>query len=191
MTLISESWKKLEPLKVKYGNLEPFNDYYQRIRPMTEFSHIPKTVFKQWLWAHHDKEESIKNYGWIDYKNVEFELCSWTNHQLTNIYVIKEYRDYYLNRASYNDFDRFCCIEKDLKMWRENGTWRTPPIILDINSLNDKIPDWCEIVPPFQLVEGHSRLGYLHSMFKIDKLGKSQIADEHEVYLMKIKSTNA
>lgn len=190
MELKSKSWIDLEPLKVEYDNLEPFEDYYERIKPKTEFLHIPKIVFEQWLWAHHGKEESIQNYGWLNYENIEFELCNWTNNHLRDIYVIENYRDCYNDCAGYNDIKRFGCNDKDLDMWKKNGTWRTPPIVLDVNSINEKIPDWCELVPPYQLVEGHSRLGYLHSMFKIDELGKGKVADKHEIYLMKVKSTN-
>jgi len=182
----SKSWIELEPQKVEYGNIESFENYYERIKENTKFSHIPKSVFKQWLWAHHDKAESISNYGWIDYENIEFTLCKWSNEQLTNIHVIEEYRDYYENRASYNSISSFCCIDKDLSEWKTKGTWRTPPIIIDINSLNSEIPKWSELNPRFQLVEGHSRLGYLHSMFRIDKLGKGTVAKEHEIFLMKL-----
>ncbi len=190
MKLKSKSWTDLEPLKVEHGNLERFKNYYERIQPKTELSHIPKIVFKQWLWAHHDKEESITNYGWLNYENIEFNLCTWSNKKLSDIYVIENYRDCYENRASYNDFSSFFCNKNDLNEWKKNGTWRTPPIILDINSINENIPNWCEMNPPYQLVEGHSRLGYLHSMLEIDKLGKGKVAEKHEIYLMKIKNTN-
>lgn len=184
----SKSWKDLKPLRAKNGNIEIFEDYYERIKPKTEFSHIPYKVFKQWLWAHHDKRESITNYGWLDYSNIEFKLCNWSNEQLKNIYVIENYRDYYKNRASYSDFDSFYCTPNDLKQWKSNGTWGTPPIILDIESLGE-IPKRCELVSPYQLVEGHSRLGYLQSMFTIEKLGKGKVAETHEIYLMKKRSS--
>ncbi len=187
----SKSWLDLKPLRVKYGNIEKFEDYYGRIKLKPEFLHIPEIVFKQWLWAHHDKKESIANYGWLNYEDLEFKLCRWTNKQLANIYVIESYRDYYKNRASYNDLSYFRCTDKDLKEWRKRGTWRTPPIILDVQSISEEIPNWCELVSPHQLVEGHSRLGYLKSMVTIDKLGKEKIAEKHEIYLMRLKRTNA
>ncbi len=187
----SRSWIELAPLKSKYGNLEDFEDYYARIKLKKEFSHIPRSVFEQWLWAHHDKEPSINNYGWLDYMHIEFKLCTWTNNQLTNIYVIQEYKNYYMNRASYDNFNSFCCGDSELNEWKTYGTWRTPPIIIDVNSINGDIPEWFELKPPYQLVEGHSRLGYLHSMFTIDRLGKGQVAKKHKIYFMSIKSTNA
>ena len=182
--MISESWKALKPRKDQYGNIEAFDVYYERIKLKCEFSHIPREVFEQWIWAHHDRIESITNYGWLDYENIEFKLCNWSNSQLKNIYVIENYRDCYKNRASYNDFDSFCCTSKDLEQWKDNGTWRTPPIIIDTDSIK-KIPNRCELVAPYQLVEGHSRLGYLQSMFTIDKLGKGKVAERHEIYLMR------
>ncbi|MFH6958519.1 hypothetical protein ACHRV1_14045 [Flavobacterium aquidurense] len=189
MDIRSKSWLDLEPLTIEYGNIEYFEDFYERIKLKPEFSHIPKKVFKQWLWTHHDKEESIANYGWLNYETIEFELCSWSSEKLTDIYVIEPYREYYENRASYDDLSDFCCTKRDLKQWKKEGTWNTPPIILDINSLSEAIPDWCELVAPYQLVEGHSRLGYLQSMFTIDKLGKEKGAKNHEIYLMKFRTT--
>lgn len=183
MNIKSETWQVLKPLKIEYGNLEHFEDYYQRIKLQREYSHIPEEVFKQWLWAHHDKEESITNYGWLNYQNIEFELCNWSSEQLKDIYVIESYREYYDLRASYNDLSRFCCTNKDLEHWKKEGTWRTPLIILDINSLSEVIPSHCELVSPYQLVEGHSRLGYLQSMFTIEKLDEN-----HEIFLMKYRT---
>lgn len=189
----SKSWLALKAIRVKYGDIEDyenFEEYYERIKIKTEFSHIPEIVFEQWLWAHIDKEESITNYGWLNYEEIEFELCSWTTNQLININVIESYRDYYKNRASYNDLNTFCCTDKDLKVWKKRGTWRTPPIILDVQSISEEIPNWCEIVPPYQLVEGHSRLGYLKSMVTIDKLGKGKVAEKHNIYVMRLRCTN-
>lgn len=186
----SKSWLDLKPLKTQDGNIEYFEDYYNRIKLKTEYSHIPKGVFEQWLWAHHDKEESKTNYGWFNYENIEFQICSWPTNQFSNIYILDSYREYYKLRSSYNDLNKFCCTKIDLNHWEEKGTWRTPPIILDIMSLNKEIPKWCELIPPFQLVEGHSRLGYLHSMVTIDKLGKEKIAPKHDIFLMKINRNN-
>ncbi|MEO8254405.1 MAG: hypothetical protein ABI554_08440 [Flavobacterium sp.] len=176
---------------VKYGNIEYFEYYYERIKLKKQFSHIPEKVFEQCIWARHDKEESKENYGWLNYENIEFQLCTWSNKQLTDIYVIESYRDYYKNRVSYDDLSSFCSTEKELNEWKKNGSWRTRPIILDVKSITEEIPSWCELVSPYQLVEGHSRLGYLQSMFTIDKLGKEKVAEKHKIYLMRLKRTNA
>lgn len=181
----SESWDILEPFKNEYGNHEYFEDYYKRIKPINEYSHIPKKVFEQWLWAHHDKIESNINYGWIDYQKIKFDLCVWSTKQLSNVNVIDDAIDYFELRASYDNFEDFCCSDDDLEFWKNYGTWKTPPIILDVNSLK-KIPNHCKLKPPYQLVEGHSRLGYLNSMIKINKLGKGNIALYHKIFLMKL-----
>lgn len=180
----SKSWNILDPLKNEYGNIEFFEDYYERIKSIVEYSHIPSKVFEQWLWAHHDKIESINNYGWLEYEKIHFELCNWSYYQLENINIINEAKDYFELRSSYDDFDYFCCTEEDLNHWKEKGTWITPPIIIDVDSLGNT-PKYCELKNKYQLVEGYSRLGYLHSMLTIDKLGKSKMASTHEIYLMK------
>ncbi len=191
MYIESKSWLDLKPLLIGYGNIEYFEDYYNRIKSKTNFSHIPETVFKQWLWANHDKTDSIKNYGWLDYENIEFQICNWPIEKFRNIYVIENYRNYYNIRASYDDLSSFHCTSEDLRNWKEYGTWRTPPVILDVESITQKIPNWCELGFPYHLVEGHSRCGYLQSMLTIDRLGKEKIAKKHEVYLMKLKPANA
>ena len=90
----------------------------------------------------------------------------------------------------FQTFEKFCCCDKDLEYWKENGTWRTPPIIIDIKSVCSKIPDWSGLRTNYQLVEGHSRLTYLHSVKRISELSKSKFASKHKIYLMIKKHTN-
>ncbi|MDE5423361.1 hypothetical protein L3073_14165 [Ancylomarina sp. DW003] len=188
MTKVSLSWLNLKPNQDIYGNQEYYSEYIIRIREtFDEFAHIPDTVFEQWLWAHHNNYETLRNYAWINYEEVEFVLSNWTNEQLSSINVINEYTDYVKGRARCTEIKDFCCIEDDLNSWMNNGTWRTPPIILDVSSIEEEIPTWSEIKSPFQLVEGHSRVGYLKSMIILEKLGKVKVASNHPVYIMKIK----
>lgn len=183
----SNDWLYFTPNKDNFGCIEPFETYFKRISNLMNFSHIPKNVFHQWLYAHNDKIESIKNYGWINYENIEFKLCKWSLAKLQNIHIIDEYKDYFNNRASFTKIDNFCCTEDDIKYWKNFGTWKIPPIILDVNSINHK-PHYCELNPPFQLVEGHSRLGYLHSMISISIIKDDiNLLNEHEIYLMSEK----
>jgi hypothetical protein len=188
MTKVSLSWLDLKPNQDNYGNQEDYADYLERIRKtFSEFDHIPDEVVEQWLWAHHGNYETLRNYAWIDYKNAEFVLCQLTNEQLMEINVIEEYSGYVKNRARSTDIKDFCCTEDDLNNWINNGTWRTPPIILDVSTIKEKIPIWSEIIPPYQLIEGHSRLGYLKSMINLEKNGKIKVAPNHYVYIMKMK----
>ena len=178
------SWLELKPSKTKYGNIEPFENYFRRIQSKKQFSHIPECVLKQWLYAHNDKSEMQRNYGWINYENVEFEQCYWTNEQLTEVHVLEEYMDWYKSKASHTRLDLF---GNHRDSWEVKGTWNTPPIILDVNSIMVQLPPSSNIVPPFQLVEGHTRLGHLRSMLKISNLRRGKVADKHKIYLMKPK----
>ena len=90
--------------------------------------------------------------------------------------MIEPFHDLVLNRGSFSKIDDFCCVDEDIAHWKDFGSWRVPPILLDVMSIKSEIPEWSEISPPFQLVESHSRLGYLHSMkiFRFHLKGKLQ-----------------
>lgn len=191
MILVNKSWLELKPNEDLDGNQEWFDEYYSRISLKKDYNHIPKEVLEQWIHPHHKNYETLRNYSWINYENIEFSLCEWNLNQLSKIYVVENFRDYYIDRSNYSDFDQFCCTDEDLNHWKEKGTWRTPPIILDIKSLCSEIPKWSELIPPYQLVEGHSRLGYLQSMKRISDLNIGKIAIKHGIFLMTEKSTNA
>lgn len=188
MTKVSLSWLNLKPNQDNEGNPENYPEYIERIRKSyTEFTQIPDAVFEQWLWAHHNNYETLRNYAWINYEDVEFALCNWTNEQLLNINVISEYNDYVNGRARCTKTDDFCCNDDDLNYWINKGTWQMPPVILDVSSIKEETPTWSEIKSPFQLIEGHSRLGYLKSMINLEKEGTVRLASSHLVYIMKIK----
>lgn len=188
MTLLNKTWLELKPNEDCDGNQEWFDEYYQRIRLKRDYKHIPKDIFEQWIHPHHKNDETLKNYSWMDFKNIEFIECEWDFEELYNLNIIEDYRDYFVIRTKLSDFKQFCCNDEDLKYWKEKGTWRIPPIILDVNSLTSNISTDSELVPPFQLVEGHSRLGYLHSMNRISDLNKGKIATKHDIYLMREKA---
>jgi hypothetical protein len=109
MTKVSLSWLNLKPNQNNYGNQEYYQDYIERVREtLDEYAHIPDDIFEQWLWAHHNNYETLRNYAWINYKEVEFILCNWTNEQLSNINVISKYSDYVVGRAGFKDIKDFC-----------------------------------------------------------------------------------
>lgn len=181
---ISLSWLDLKPNEVKNGNEEDFEDYYPRIKSKEEYSHIPESVFEQWIHPHHQKWETLHNYAWLDYKKITFEEQSWTFEKLAKVNVIPEYMDFYLTRTKFDNFDDFLLGKENLSFWKQNGTWKTPPIILDVNSLKSNIPMWSKIRGPYQLVEGHTRLGHLNSMKKVSDLSRGQISQTHKIWLM-------
>ena len=184
---IHSTWLELRPRFESQERREPFEKYHARINSIAHLKEIPMEVLRYWLWEHTYERHNIANYGWIDYRNVVFEHCQWGVNPLCKVTAIKDFRPYFTNRSSYTDFDQFSCISKDLLHWKEKGTWRIPPVILDVNSIGLPRPTWSELTPPFQLVEGHSRLGYLNSMKTIHDLGKGTIANNHWIYLMKMR----
>jgi hypothetical protein len=191
MKKVHVSWDLLKPNENEEDTNTQFEEYFKRIMQINKFNNIPKPVFEQWIYPHHHESHTLNNYAWINYENIEFELCAWTFDELSEVYVIEDFRDCIHDYANFNDFDRFCCLHEDLECWKQNGTWRTPPIILDLDSISSKLPSWSDLKRPYQLVEGHSRLGYLHAMKIISKLNKGKLASKHNIYLMKEKSTSA
>jgi hypothetical protein len=134
------TWDLMRPNKnEKYGDFK-FEEYYQRILDSNEFNHISRTIFEQWIYYFHQDHNTLKNYGWLNYANVEFNICEWGLIKLEKVNIIEEYKDYYFDRSSYSDFNQFCCIPEDLKNWKEKGTWRVPPIIIDVTSLRKSVP---------------------------------------------------
>ena len=183
--MISLSWLELKPNEIEHGNQEYFEDYFPRINSKEEYKHIPESVFEQWIHPHHHNWGTLRNYAWIDYEKVIFHEQDWTFEQLVSVNVFSEFMDYYLSRTQFDDFGSFCLGKKNLSFWKQKGTWQTPPIILDVNSLKEKPPAWSEITRPYQLVEGHTRVGHLHSMKRVSDLKRGQIADTHKIWLMK------
>lgn len=190
MFLIHKSWADLKPNESSDGNYELFNDYYNRIKSKHVFNDFPKEVLEQWIHPLHGNHHTLCNYAWINYELVKFKLIELDFSQLLDLYVIKEFREYVNIRANYSNLNQFCCTEIDLKFWTKNGTWRIPPIILDTSSLNIESPIWSDIGSRLQLVEGHSRLGYLKSFNRIKELCNVNLAEKHKVYLMKISNQN-
>ena len=185
MKSIHESWEFMNPNENEKHF--KFEEYYQRVSGNEKLRHIPKAVFEQWIYGLHYDDDTLKNYAWINYENVEFNLCEWDFNDLAKVYVIKKFEGYFKNRSSYNDFAQFACDKKNLDFWKANGTWRIPPIILDVGSLTTKIPKGSDLISPYQLVEGHTRLGHLNSMKRISDLSKREMASKHAIYLMSEK----
>jgi len=191
MTLIHPTWLELKPNENNDGNQECFSEYYNRIcETKFELGEFPKEVYEQWIHPHHKNHKTLQNYSWINFELIEFELTAWDFDSLNKLYVIERFQPYVNQRASFNNIEDFCCIDEDIEYWKTNGTWKKPPIILDVNSLNMEFPNWSELKKPFQLVEGHSRLGYLKSMKNIESNGEFKLSEKHKIYLMR-KSTKA
>lgn len=182
---IHHSWTLMNPNENEKYEEFKFEEYYERMKKIKKLQHIPKIIFEQWIYYLHYDPNTLKNYAWMNFENIVFELCEWGFDNLSKINVVDEFKEYVNLRAIYSGFEKFCCTIEDLEYWKKKGTWRIPPIILDINSLTAEIPVWCDLKPPFQLVEGHSRMGYLFSMKRISDLNKGVISSKHKIFLMK------
>jgi hypothetical protein len=180
MSLTHETWLAMAPLKDEW-----FDDYYPRILQKASIPNFPEEVFEQWIHPHHCENNTLLNYSWIDWSNIEFELQEWEFHDLSKINVIDDFQDYVNLRGRYTNLDQFCCKPKDKSYWSEHGTWRIPPVILKVDDFKDDAPEQSELKSPFQLIEGHSRLGYLISMNRIDEQGRAVLAAHHKVFLCK------
>lgn len=177
--MIGKSWKELS--SVGEGiNKEDFLAYLQRISSYGEYMHMPKAVLEQWHFLHHDNEWMIKNYGWIDYTQITFELQGWPLKKLKEVRVIKDFENTLTDVRS--EFNRISALDEDYLHWQEHGTWRVPLIIID-SALALKIaPSWAEIHLPYQLVEGHTRMSNL----LIADFQKLYLAESHQIYLMSL-----
>ncbi len=181
----SSSWKALIPNKnfnCKCDSDESIDEYYLRLK---EKFCISKCVLQQWLYELYYEKHIINNYGWIDFDKVEFKEVELSIEQLNQVYVINEFRGYVEEGAQYKAYKQLPCHEKDKEFWKGFGTWRTPPVILNVASLNQEdIPHYADIAGELQLVEGHSRLGYLYAIANC----KHWLKEHHKVFIIEYKN---
>lgn len=179
----SASWKQLKP-KRNYNQFDPADESVAEctIRLQTLGYPIPLQVVDQWLYPHYYNDNMVNNYGWIDYNSVEFAEAELPLEKLVSVYVIEEFRDYVEMRAQSNVFGDFMCLEIDLEHWKSQLTWRIPPIVLDTKTLMTA-PKYAEISTGLQLVEGHTRLGYLLAM----KNAAHPLQEKHRVFILRAK----
>ncbi|AYA39044.1 hypothetical protein D3Y59_17845 (plasmid) [Hymenobacter oligotrophus] len=159
-----------------------FEAYYQRVHPLVP--NVPREVLQQWIHGLQGEYVTRRNYAWLDYDTLQFSLERWPTQDLVNLYVVEDYRDCVQTRERCREFDEFCCTQRDVLHWKERGTWRTPPIVLDVASLG-ALPPEKELMAPHQLIEGHNRLGYLLAMTSMALQGKTTLADTHSVWVLR------
>ena len=179
---ISDSWKALIPhynFNSSSDSDESANDCCLRLKSRFD---IPLEIFEQWLYCHYYEPNTIDNYAWIDYDRIQFSLVKFDCETIKDFRVINNFKQDVEYCSLHISYDTIPCFDIDMQYWREHGTWRTPPIVLDVNSLPKKhIPLHADIDSNYQLVEGHSRLGYLLSIINC----KLKHAKSHKVYLIK------
>jgi hypothetical protein len=177
----SPTWKDLKPLR-NFNEFAPNDESAEQcFTRLTDAGfQLPYLVIEQCLYPHYYNRNTINNYGWIDYRNIEFIETSLDIDALKNLFIIKEYRPYVERRAKHKGIEGFSCISKDIEHWKAHNTWRVPPVVLDVNSLST-IPSHAEIGGTFQLIEGHTRPGYL---LALEHSAMMPVRD-HQVFLMR------
>lgn len=165
------SWLIFEPKKGE--NLQSHNTYYERIEKSNH--NVPKEVIHQWIFPHYNEPNSSKNYSWIDLKTIKFELVEKPTSFFEELNVIND------NIQMVNEYpmDKFAHWHR--KFWKDNGTWETPPIVIDVNSFLEDKPETSEMKGNYQLIEGHNRLGTLKLLIRD---GRISISDNHKVWIL-------
>lgn len=180
MTTSSKSWHALRPLKnfnCPDRNDETEREYVARLKPKYE---IPLEVAEQWLYIHYENPHTIRNYAWIDFGKLKFVRVGLGETAILHLNVIDAYQDFVRERSENRDYDDFVCVPRDVDFWRAESTWRVPPIVLDVESLPSTPPVTADIRGPYQLIEGHSRLGNFLALKAAGKLTRRK----HTVYLL-------
>lgn len=175
------TWDKLGHKGLNDRSKEDWLNYSLRITK--EFPNIPPEVLQQWIYAHHSDSRMEKNYGWIDYNKVKFSLKAWPTK---NVLKINECEDFagavesHAETAKSSNIESFMRPE-DLNYWKINGTWKTPIVVIETKKI---FYPHVRFKKPFQLIEGHTRLGRLKTF--VNNSSKLAIAKIHKIWLMQI-----
>ena len=176
------TWMRLKPRKnpdeTRLSD-ESVEDYVLRV---TGICSVPIEVAEQWLYPHWFNPETTANYGWLDFSQVHFEHVTMPLDTFLGLRVIEDYQPFVERVAGRTPYEEFMCTPADLEHWRRHGTWRVPPVVLESSALQGW-PAHADIGVPQQLIEGHTRLGYLRALFA-DTATRSLVDHSHEVYLL-------
>ena len=184
--IIHDSWKALAPRdNMVFFCTEKLDDYKRRL-PIS-LSHIPTEVLWQWLFPFNDDDNSVKNYAWINYFDARFERQPRSiDFFLEEVSPNSKGKNLVDERSVLTSYDSFNCTEEDKQYWKEKGTWRIPPVILDVASFKNytQVPEYVDYPAGYVLVEGHNRLGYLRAAARI---GDKNFKYEHEAYFLRAR----
>lgn len=138
----------------------------------------PDLVLRQFYIEHSDKDSFQNLYENIDLLRIKWSLIKvpksvFLSNELTATH------NSYLNEISedakfYDKYGDYVIAKKenDLKYWKQEGTWRTPPVFISGTILGQKMSN-------YHLVEGHTRVGSLRGICRYNLL---PILEEHEIY---------
>lgn len=181
------TWVRLAPGKDE-DHREDKQQYIGRIS--SEFPNIPEDVLEQWIYPHHFNEEIQLLYGWMNYEKVRFSLATWTNTQIESVKVYSDFRRYVESTTRKvlmslpGKLPSIELREEVVHSWTQYGTWRTPIIVLDTKDVVGA-PEGVELNRHYQLVEGHTRLGWFNAFRACKVRGSSYpLAESHKLWLM-------
>lgn len=181
-SICHESWKEMIPNSENRTAEDIFEEYFRNIQLNKRLAHIPKEVFFQWLYPFSDDINSLANYAWIDFYKASFSLEEFDLNTIINhVHPNKKGSETVTIRSRCKDFSDFYCDDDVVEYWMAQGTWRMPPVVLDVLSFPN-IPEWVDYSPPYQLVEGHNRLGYLHANFNMKN---NRLKKRHQIYVLR------
>jgi hypothetical protein len=179
MTTISQSWQDLAP-RGSASRKEPFDSYMIRIRLNEAYNHIPDEIFKQWIHPLHKDGQTLQNYAWLNFQPVSFKLVERDIAWLKRLNLVPMFESM---RHGFDD-PLAALPPSEAPFWMQYGTWRVPPIALDVDSLPPGKPAKAQLKAPYQLVEGHSRF---HNLL-ISEYQQLNLAPQHQIYLMCINA---
>lgn len=171
------TWKALRPKR----NFDTYCESDESVEDYAKRIGVPLELAEQWLYGLFYWSHVTDNYGWIDYSTVEFVRERWTVRQILELQTV--FPSYVEEVAADTPLEQFGGRPEDLDNWRKLGTWRVPPVALDLEGLGVP-PPWSEVRGRFQLIEGHTRLGRLLSLARYEP---DRLAEEHDIFLVRVK----
>lgn len=138
---------------------------------------FPDEVLEQWLYRHW--KAVLCNWGWLDFQAMQFTKQTWTSEQIMN--NVKTPHDDVVDKLARRMNNEIFQRSWLVKNMTEQGTWPVAPIVLhyerDLYATNGRV-----LKAPFNLLEGHHRLGYLKGLIEQGEFTR----DTHEIWVAKI-----
>lgn len=138
-------------------NCETWGEWRERAHDV--LPQFPDEVLEQWVYRHW--KAVLCNWGWLDFQAMQFEKQWWsTEDVLVKIHsphqdIIKKLT----RRMSNPIFQRSWLVQR----MQDQGTWPIAPIVLecskDLFATNGR-----HLIAPYNLLEGHHRMGYLKGL---------------------------
>ncbi len=169
------------PEVINYGEFsqESFANYYKRWP--TSLNNIPKCIVEHWIYRHREDFQQ-----WIQLRPHEwkYELKEFSNEEILTISHIYDWI-----KNLHDEGKEYVSHSKRSETWLaqymlENGTTPVPIIVGNFfgNIKHPKAHNSCNMKEPYQLLEGHSRLGCLFGM--IDSRHPN-LKTKHKVWVCK------